>query len=228
MEQATPTVEKSDSEAISAFNLAMQLPPSINYHAYTNDVKKTEAPLPEIFADKPSLIAVLRIAVKAGELVDLMKKGAVYGKEVNYESFSAIIEGLEDNIDAFDKALFRDVPDDYNGELIAVNPRIFHAAIGKFGESAELIEAVLKQAEGGKLDLVNVAEEAGDDQWYTALLIDEIVKQGGPGIGDIMFQNIAKLKKRYPEKFTLEQSENRDVAGERKVLQATMTSQVAE
>jgi NTP pyrophosphatase (non-canonical NTP hydrolase) len=50
-----------------------------------------------------------------------------------------------------------------------------HMALGLCGEIGEFIDAVKKNVIYGKpLDLVNLTEEAGDDFWYAANLLEEL------------------------------------------------------
>ncbi len=98
-----------------------------------------------------------------------------------------------------------------------VTPRIEHGALGAVTESAELIDAVKKSKIYGRaLDRVNLIEEIGDIMWYLAILADEL----GVSFEEIWEKNINKLRQRYPDKYTNEHSEQRDVAKERKILEA--------
>lgn len=88
-------------------------------------------------------------------------------------------------------------------------------------ESAELVDQLKKHVFYGKpLDVVNLAEEGGDLFWYMALLCDELETKYDIPAQEIFNKNIAKLKARYPEKFTGEQAINRDVEAERVILEA--------
>ena len=96
------------------------------------------------------------------------------------------------------------------------NQRILHAAIGCVTESGELLDALKKQIFYGRnLDLTNVKEEAGDLLWYLAILFDEL----DTDFETEMSRVIAKLKNRFPEKFTEDDAFNRDLATERSTLE---------
>lgn len=98
-----------------------------------------------------------------------------------------------------------------------VNPRIQHAAMGCVTESAELMDALKKSMFYGKeLDIVNIKEEAGDILWYLAILFDEL----GTDFETEMERVINKLRSRFPEKFTEEAAENRDLETEREILES--------
>jgi hypothetical protein len=197
--------------------------PQIDIRQYVSDAIRTEKELGEIVTDVPNLKAALRLAVTVGKFVDIVKKGVIYGKPIDSDTLTDAIDQIHDACDAFDKALFRDLPDDYEGEVASVNARLLHSALGKYGEAGEFLEHLLHQLDGKPLDLVGVQEELGDDSWYSAPALDEIGKLTDTSpdtvYQSILDKNIAKLKARYPDKFSLEASEGRDVAVERQILE---------
>ncbi len=94
--------------------------------------------------------------------------------------------------------------------------RLLHAGIGLATESGEFLDALKKHIFYGKpLDRTNLKEEAGDLMWYIAIALDEL----GSSFEEVQATNIAKLRARYPEKFTEELAENRDLKTERKILE---------
>lgn len=94
--------------------------------------------------------------------------------------------------------------------------RLLHAGLGLLTEAQEFLAPVIYSiSHGGKLDLVNLKEELGDMMWYEAIACDTL----GTTFEEEQDRNIAKLTKRYPEKFTEELAINRDVAAEREVLE---------
>ena len=109
---------------------------------------------------------------------------------------------------------------DREQELMAT--RLTHAALGISGESGELSGAVEKWINYGQpLDEINIKEELGDLMWYIALACNAL----SINLEDVMEKNIAKLKKRYPEKYSNEAAEeaNRDREAEREVLNQSAT-----
>lgn len=95
---------------------------------------------------------------------------------------------------------------------------IFHGIIGAITETVELAEALMDSLENGKpLDVVNLSEECGDVLWYLAC----ILRHSGKDFPDLQEQNIAKLRKRYPNGFMEYDALNRDLGQERTVLEAT-------
>ena len=83
---------------------------------------------------------------------------------------------------------------------------LINGVMGLCGESGEAIDIVKKWlAQGHELDRQKLAKELGDIAWYlaeTAAAIDMPLE-------DIFAANIEKLKKRYPQGFSSENSINR-------------------
>lgn len=95
--------------------------------------------------------------------------------------------------------------------------RLLHAITGIVDEAGELNKALKAHLfYGANLDLVNLKEEVGDLLWFVALIADCL---GEANLTNMMQTNIAKLRHRYPEKFSEEKAEKRDLEGERKVLE---------
>lgn len=93
---------------------------------------------------------------------------------------------------------------------------MLHGAIGIVTEAGELLDAMKKSIYYCKaLDRTNLIEELGDLEYYMAVLRIEL----GVSQEEIQERNIAKLRARYPEKFTSEHAINRDLDKEREVLE---------
>lgn len=91
-----------------------------------------------------------------------------------------------------------------------------HCVIGMSTEVAELMDAFKKRIFYGKVfDEVNSKEEIGDIMWY----ISNYCRLKGYDLEEIMQTNINKLKIRYPERFTEELAEKRDLSAERGALE---------
>lgn len=94
--------------------------------------------------------------------------------------------------------------------------RLLHGAIGMATESGEILDAIKKHIfYGAPLDLVNVKEEVGDSLWYQAIILHEL----SSSFPEVMEKIIAKLKARYPDKFSAEKALNRNLAAERNILE---------
>lgn len=94
--------------------------------------------------------------------------------------------------------------------------RLLHAAMGLCTESGEFMDMMKKHILYGKpLDEVNLKEELGDKLWYVALALDELKTT----FEQIFETNIAKLRARYPNKFTEQDALNRNLEKERQILE---------
>lgn len=94
--------------------------------------------------------------------------------------------------------------------------RLLHAGMGLATESGEFLDMLKKHIFYGKpLDLVNAREEIGDTLWYCSLAIDVLQTT----LNEVMTVNINKLRVRYPEKFTEDLAENRNLLTERQILE---------
>jgi NTP pyrophosphatase (non-canonical NTP hydrolase) len=94
--------------------------------------------------------------------------------------------------------------------------RLLHGALGLVTESGEFADVLKKHIFYGKpIDEVNLSEEVGDLFWYCAIIADAL----GEDFGDIMARNVAKLRARYPDKFTEYDALHRYVDAERTILE---------
>jgi NTP pyrophosphatase (non-canonical NTP hydrolase) len=94
--------------------------------------------------------------------------------------------------------------------------KLNHAATGMVTEAAEAADILKKHLYYGKpLDIVHLSEEVGDLMWYLHLIFSACPELS---MAKILEANNAKLRARYPEKFSEESAINRDVDAERKIL----------
>lgn len=95
--------------------------------------------------------------------------------------------------------------------------RLLHAGIGLATEAGEFLDPLKKFLFYGKsVDKTNLKEEIGDMLWYIAIACDAL----DTTISLEMERNIHKLRTRYPEKFTEEQANERDLDAERNALES--------
>ena len=165
--------------------------------------------------------------------------------EVGFNEFDIILEQItffSRLADTFKKALFYDpeqanerIDDLYTYDIISQGivyehgrsevissekfQRLFHAALGKFTEAGEMLEALQKWSFGEDFDEVNFKEELGDDQWYNAIIMDVFQLDD---LDDIRSAVINKLRKRFPNKFNIEDAENRNLDNERESLESDL------
>lgn len=165
---------------------------------------------------KQEVLELLGVMIAAGAAIDTAKRAIFYGKPLDKEKICSELSMLRaKTIDLL--CLIEDGDATLTGEHHAPNLRLLHATLGIFGEAGELAEALEKQMKTGELDMVNVSEELGDVDWYKQIGHDET----GVSEVDVRAKIIAKLQKRYPEKFTSEAAHNRDLAAERAALENT-------
>lgn len=93
---------------------------------------------------------------------------------------------------------------------------LLHATMGISTEAGELLDVMKKHlAYGRSIDKVNIAEEVGDVLWYVAIILREL----NMTFEQVMEMNINKLQKRFPDKFTEEEANTRNLTDEREQLE---------
>ena len=174
---------------------------------YTQDALRTESKIDKVQFNHDFLISALTLAVCAGEIVDQIKKNVFYGKTVDNDkvvrNIRYIVAGLENvgnNVNNLDKK-----------EDINIDPRVFHAILGIATESTELLQAMKFN---GTLDTVNILEESFDIDYYQLILLDQL----NADFFQVWDTGFAKLKARYPDKFTKDHAINRNLNKERDIL----------
>lgn len=191
----------------------------MNLDDYVPLALRSEKPLEAVVGNRAFVTLAIETLISAGKLADLLKKSIVYGKVIPRQQWYSAFDAIA--LDCAQGAGAATVNDQLHTE-IPLHPRLLHAALGGIGEEAELLEALVEAAEAGEpLDVVNVAEEAGDCLWYQALKLDAIA-QLGIDPPAVLSANIEKLKARFPDKFSLEASEARDTSVEREVLERAL------
>ena len=96
--------------------------------------------------------------------------------------------------------------------MTTLNPQLnkkevlINSVMGLCGESGEAIDIVKRwMAQGHALDKAKLCKELGDVAWYLA----ETAYALDLSLEEILRGNLEKLKKRYPQGFTVEKSVNR-------------------
>lgn len=101
--------------------------------------------------------------------------------------------------------------------------RLNHHVSGCVTEAGELADALKKHIYYGKpLDVTNMLEEVGDMLWYLTGLVECLCEESsevGDCFNQIMETNIAKLRARFPNKFTEFDAINRELDVERNILE---------
>lgn len=127
------------------------------------------------------------------------QKSALRTNGPDYRGVAERMTGYEDQI----------IPDQQVLDLI-------HASMGLVTEAGEFQDMLKKHLYYGReLDTVNLREEIGDLLWYCAIALQAL----DTDFQSVMQTNIDKLKARYPEKFTEDSANNRDLKVERQILE---------
>lgn len=109
----------------------------------------------------------------------------------------------DNNMDsiAYQKEVLRTVSNSTHEQTVPMD--LMHGAIGACTETAELLDAIKKGIFYGKeFDRAHLIEEIGDVLWYLALAAYSL----DSNLSEAMEKNIAKLKIRYPDKFSSEKA----------------------
>lgn len=192
---------------------------------YIDNALRTESRLDKLPMNLGGTLRMLALLVAASNVADTFKRGVFYGKGLNKQKLLDELGVLQDALYDAQRVLSRlDVPEDSPVELTPPNLRLLHGFIGVYGEAGEGLEAVIRQIITGQLDLTNVGEELGDQQWYQAIISDET----GVTFEQTRETNIAKLKLRYGDKFSSEAATERDLVAERAVLEEGLATAATE
>lgn len=164
---------------------------------YRAEFGRTRAPV--FFPENVSPMYVgllMRNRHQSAELVDAVKRALIYGNTAKLEKLGS--KDVASN--ELDLPFHMDVDE-------------LHAILGMEGEVGEISEAVLS---GDPRDVIRarIVDESGDYMWYLHLLWDKY----GITMDEVLSGNIAKLAKRYPDKFTTDAAVNRNLEAEAAVF----------
>jgi hypothetical protein len=185
---------------------------AMNLQEYQKAAIRTESIKDNIQINKNFISLLFKLFVLNADILDAIKKEVYYGKSMKADG--TIIPNL-----AKMENIIREAKYAFNDKNVKADsglpPRIFHGILGMATEAGELMQILVKAIEGTPIDNVNLQEEMNDSNWYQAILHDDtgLVWEEGLAL------NIAKLKARFPEKFTEENAEIRDLDKERKILE---------
>ena len=114
---------------------------------------------------------------------------------------------FESNTEIFQREARRSLRDDLPYEAMCSN-----MCMGLAGEIGEVIDIMKKHIYQGKeLDITDVIEEVGDVLWYIA----NFCNVNNITMDECMERNIKKLRKRFPNGFTIKDAnERKDKMGE--------------
>lgn len=167
----------------------------------------------------------LEFAIKSAQLLDVFKKHFFYNRSYLQQTYLEKINELENLLSELKQHNIEEILEHLNQDNHIYSKeevedlRLYHAILGIITEGGELGEALLHHLQtNDTLDWVNLAEENGDIDWYQAIIYN-IAKQTGIDELSVRTKNINKLAKRYGEKFSDYQANNRDLEAERKILE---------
>jgi hypothetical protein len=185
----------------------------MNATKFTQDAIKTESVIDQVKIHHGVFDGMMKAMIALGENADMLKKNVYYGKPIAdatwWRNVNIVIEQMTSMKDYSNHVYNHTQP------IANLNPRLFHAAIGMYTESIEMFEALFAAAATGEpVDVVNFAEEVADSLWYASIACDET----GIGMDTMMETIIAKLRKRYPNKFESHRAIDRDTDSERVIL----------
>lgn len=184
----------------------------IDLNQYVKDATRTESKIDTFTANGHLFAGVVEGMIALGNILDMIKKNTFYGKEIDLEKLSTLRDQVELSLIKLDPAFTEEPKMEFSSE----SPRVFHAIVGIATEATEMLEALQRSiVEQQPIDAVNICEELGDNNWYQAILVDALEAD----FEKIFEVNIAKLRQRFPEKFTSEDAINRDLDTERKILE---------
>lgn len=188
---------------------------------------RTESQIQGIKLNRSNLITLLKVVVVVAEILDGIKKATFYNKTAKLE------DGLPSNLIQLMQLVQElqwstqgrgplGATMDANETMENIDPRVFHGILGIITESGELAAALLKSVEDPNhtVDAVNVQEEMSDIAWYKAILHDTLKLDWGQGLDNV----INKLRIRYPDKYSDEAADNRDLDAERAALEVGVTT----
>jgi NTP pyrophosphatase (non-canonical NTP hydrolase) len=185
---------------------------------FVKDATVTESIKPELNANFTLLANALVMFINAGQVLDQIKKNSFYGKPFKpdelKQSFKEIATSA-DNLIGFQDYITTTDQEQINNSV--TDSRIIHALLGICTEATEMGEALYDYLENqNDFDLVNLSEEAGDLDWYKAILSSA----SDISMETVLETVINKLKARYPEGFTSKAAIERNLTNEREILEA--------
>lgn len=186
----------------------------MNSREYQSATRRTDLEdytfaMERIETNKQTIHQALILFMLSSGTLDLMKKRVVYnaGPEKLRELDAEHVE--TGKLFTNDEYLTKIAKDEKLSKL-------FHYVIGIITEANEMVSALVQGA-NGSLDDVNMGEENSDIFWYQARIADLL----GQDMDTQRQMNIDKLKVRFPNKFTEESANIRDLQAERKILEGT-------
>lgn len=154
-----------------------------------------------------------------------------FGEKVNSEAFNKTLDELfklNDTVDAVKKGLFYGKDnekllgkaDEANkGAWTAIDADLVHAGLGLVTEGVEFLEKAVGPLRGAKkATKAELISELGDALWYANIA----TKPLDTDLGAVADGNIVKLAKRYPDAFSLDLANAKNVKEEDALIAETL------
>lgn len=185
-----------------------------NFKDFTDLAIRTEAIKDTVQVDAVLFKNLQEIIVNTGDILDLIKKNAFYGKTIDYARVDSRLSGVMDSMEN----IALSVPaDNSNYKTITLDTREFHGALGFLTEAIELFELV--DLDSPTLDLVDMCDELGDSDWYKAILLDAKTVS----LEDqVWVPVILKLQERFPDAFESALAITRDKNAEKAITKSAV------
>lgn len=211
----------------------------MNSEFYIKNAISTESPLFDSgHVEKEKFYLAIKLFSSVGNALNQIKRALYYGKKMDKPKLDGFMGDASNITNRWHDDLVNtciSVPG--YSKSPSVSPRIIHGALGLGTESGEILQSLMESLnENKEIDLDNLFEELGDIFWYIALIIDEARKEkirrttsqmpldfAAPNewsFENIMEKNIAKLKARFPDKFSTENAYNRNIENEKNSLKS--------
>lgn len=170
----------------------------MNTEQYREEIKNTIAPHYNTNVSYVELYDTLCDAINLGGTIDTLKRALFYANKGPTEPAQIAMP-----------------------ILMQEQIYVLHGIIGLIGEACELAEVALDLIEsGGHIDTINAVEEVGDVLWYTDLITNGL----GVSLEAALDANVAKLKARYPDKFSYDGRLNNDKQAERDAISNALSN----
>lgn len=181
---------------------------------FVSDCVRTESKKETIVTNENMLMNIAKIFILSGQMLDQYKKNIFYNRDLKQD---VLVDNFREITDAMTNLSyeFRTNSQIDNNDTLSINPRLFHGIVGIATESTELMEQ-LYNAINNKcmMDNVNILEETFDASWYIGLIHNAMNAK----MQHTLECGIEKLRHRFPDKFSDENANSRDLTSEREIL----------
>ncbi len=192
--------------ALDAINRAIAEDKGITANEYQQQASRTLISEPDTtFTNKELaiMLAALELGAAVGKVLEYVKKGICHRHGFDARELHRLLcEMAVADIDLRVTSVGGHDRREY--QLSGNDQMLIWCALGLGGEAGEVMDTISTLPEGG-VSGISLVKEQGDAAWYLAGLATLI----GVPLSEIFEQNIAKLRRRYPEGWGSEASKAR-------------------